>query len=164
MAKEGLEVRFVKFGFILAVFVGMACSTPSTKTSHTDGAKADDEQGSPADRVRTRFDVSMSFEIGGHQLPVPVVGVGIDDRDAHLIIDSGSTHHVLTRAFVEADKLPETSVRFAARWSRSVEARVRENIGESDDVRALVGMDLLQHCKLAVPQSKDGPLLASCEE
>jgi len=91
-----MEVR----GIISAIVLLAGCAT-ATSQSEEPTSSSDEQQSGKEVEVRKEFETKLNFQIKGQQLPVPLVRAGVNGEETPLIVDSGSSHHVLSNAFVQ---------------------------------------------------------------
>ncbi len=63
---------------------------------------------SPADGVRIMGQTTLDFSAGGHPLPVPVVNAELYGTRGLLIVDTGSSHNAIARAWADERKFGQT--------------------------------------------------------
>lgn len=102
------SARVAILALSIAGIVGCSTSSPTqVDTSDQSSASKADRKGEEESARESETDVEkvaevpLSFEVSGQRLPVPLVSVAIEGREVPMIVDSGSTHHVLLRSFTE---------------------------------------------------------------
>lgn len=77
---------------VAALLVPLSCaSNPETRQAKP----------SPPPAPRVLWTVPLTYEAAGRTIPVPMVKARIHNVDTLLIVDSGASHHVLTKDFAE---------------------------------------------------------------